>query len=128
MSRQITNEDIKKYRPMVEKFLRDSVLRNWSDATLKTTDVDASLGNTGMSIGDFRQYLMTELVVALQKYKPDFKTLEDKSVKESTFVYCHLSNRIGQLLKKLTKKRFGYAIWTTNLEDILSGSSQHDEY
>jgi hypothetical protein len=127
MSRQITNQDIYKYKPMVEKFLRDSVLRNWSEGVLKTANYDMSLGNTGMSIDDFRQYLMTELVVGLQKYKPDFKTEEDRSVKESTFIYCHLSNRIGQLLKKLTKRRFGYAIWMSNLDEILEGH-RNDEY
>lgn len=125
--RQVTNVDIKKYKPMVEKFLRDSVMKNWNESQLKSPDCDVTLGNTGMSLADFRQYLMMELVVALQKYNPDYRTKEDKGVKESTFVYCHLSNRIGQALKKLTKKRFGYGVWTSRLEDVLEGHKENHE-
>lgn len=121
MTRTVTNADVKKYRALVEKFLRDSVARNWNESQIKSKEMDVSLGNTGMSMADFRQYLMCELVVALQKYNPEYRTPDGKSVKESTFVYTHLSNRIGQNLKRLCKRRFGYGVWTTNLEDVLEG-------
>ena len=126
MARVVTNEDIKKYEAMVEMFIRDSVNRNWTESQIKSPDLDVSLGNTGMSVSDFRQYLLTELVVALQKYDPDFRTAEGKSVKESTFLYRHLSFRIGQSLKRLTKKRFGYAIWMSNLEEVLDGPKNNE--
>ena len=125
--RVVTKEDIEKYRPLIEKFIRDSVVKNWQEARIKQGDLDVSLGNTGMSIADFRQYLLTELVVGLQKYNPDHRTPEGLSVKESSFVYTHLSNRIGQTLKRLTKRRFGYAIWSSNLEDILDGHKDATE-
>jgi hypothetical protein len=121
MTRVVTNEDIKKYQPLINKFLRDSVTRNWNEARIKSRECDISLGNTGMSMADFRQYLLTELVVALQKYRPDFKTAEGKSVKESTFLYTHLSNRIGSVCKRLTKRRFAYGVWMTNIDDLTNG-------
>jgi len=127
MIRQVTNDDVKKYRPMVDKFLRDSVCRNWNESRYKSPDEDVSLGNTGMSLSDFRQYLLTEVVVALQKYKPDYRTPEGRSVKESSFVFTHLSNRIGSLVKKLTKRRFGYAIWSSSLEELLEGHKDNND-
>jgi hypothetical protein len=128
MNHTVTNEEVKQYKAMVEKFLRDSVLKNWQEGRLKNKgNSEASLGNTGMSVEDFRQYLMTEVVVALQKYNPEYKTKEGKSVKPSTFVFCHLNNRIGGLLKRLCKKRRGYGIWTSRLEDVLNGSKESYE-
>lgn len=126
MTRVVTNADVKKYRPMVEKFLRDSVVKNWNEGQLHSSSQDITLGNTGMSLADFRQYLMMELVVALQKYNPDYRTPDDKSVKESTFVFCHLNNRIGQCMKRLTKRRFGYGFWMSNLEEILDGTASEE--
>lgn len=123
--RQVTNADVKKYKAMTEKFIRDSVARNWNESQFKSKEMDVSLGNTGMSLADMRQYLMMEVVVALQKYNPDYRTKEGKSVKESTFVFCHLNNRIGQSLKRLTKKRFGYGAWISNIDDLTKG--HHNE-
>jgi hypothetical protein len=35
-NRKLTNEDIVKYEPMIEKYIRDSVVKNWNEAsTLK---------------------------------------------------------------------------------------------
>ena len=124
--RTVTNDDVKKYSAMVEKFLRDSVIRNWNEATLQKGHDNVSLGNTGMSIADFRQYLYTEVVVALQKYNPAYRTKEGQPVKESTFVFSHLSNRIGQSLKRLTKRRCGYAMWSIPLEDALKERYRED--
>lgn len=115
-TRIVTNADIVKYKPLVEKYLRDSVLKNWNEAKLFDGGSDVSLGNTGMSMNDIRQHLYAELVVALQKYNPDYITKEGRSVKEITFVYRHLFNRTGQLLERLTRKRYGYGVWTQNIE------------
>ena len=128
MAREITNQDVKKYKPMIEKFLRDSVAKNWSNELAKSTkQTECALGNTGMAMADFRQYLLTELVVALQKYNPEYRTAEGKSVKESTFVFTHLSNRIGQCLKRLTKRRFGYGMRMGQIENVLDGVKKSEE-
>lgn len=115
--RVVTNEDIKKYQPMVEKWLRDSVVKNWNEASISKKQDHISLGNSGYTMADMRQHLTTEVVVALQKYKPDYRTAAGRSVKESTFVFTHLFNRVGQLMKRLTKKRCGYGVWSQNLEE-----------
>jgi hypothetical protein len=126
--RVVTNEDVKKYRGLVEFFIKKSVRKNWANELAHTTkDAECALGNTGMALADFRQYLYTELVVALQKYNPEYQTAKGASVKESTFVYTHLSNRIGQAMKRLTKKRFGYGIWTGNLEETIEGHKSDGE-
>ena len=125
MVRTVTDADVKKYTAMVNKFLRDSVCRNWNESSVKSKDHDVSLGNTGMSLADMRQYLMMELCIGLQKYNPEYRTKEGKPVKESTFVFCHLNNRIGQSMKRLTKKRFGYGAWVSNLDELNTGN--HDE-
>lgn len=122
MTRVVTNEDIKKYIPMVNMWLNKSVVKNWNEASLRDGDEKVSLGNSGFTIEDIRQHLTTEVVVALQNYNPDYRTKDGRAVKESTFVYTHLYNRIGQLMKKLTKKRYGYGIWNTPIHDFL------DEY
>lgn len=124
--RVVTNEDIKKYAPMVNKYLRDSVVKNWKEASLKRGQDDISLGNTGMTIADIRQHLYTEVVEALHKYNPEFRTAEGKSVKESTFVFTHLFNRTGQLMKRLTKKSTGYGIWSSSIEEAF-GERIEDE-
>lgn len=117
--RKVTNADIQKYIPMVNKYLRDSVIKNWNEATLSPQDADITLGNTGMTMNDMRQQLYTEVVVALQNYNPDYRTKEGKSVKESTFVFQHLFHRTGQLMKKLTKKRYGYGVWMSPVEEVI---------
>ena len=75
-------------------------------------------------MADMRQYLYMQLVIALQKYNPDYRTKDGKSVKESTFVYGHFYKRIGQLMKKLTKKKSGYGAWTMNLEDTIKENTE----
>ena len=125
-NRVVTNEDIKKYIPMVNKYLRDSVIKNWNEANMSLSDSEVTLGNTGMTMADMRQHLYTELVVALQNYNPDYRTKDGRSVKESTFVFQHLFNRIGQLMKKLTKKRYGYGIWSSSVEEAI-GDRFEDE-
>ena len=64
-------------------------------------------------MADIRQYLMGEVFIALRNYKSDMNT------KESTFVYGHLSKRVGSLMKKLTKHSKGYGVWSSNLEQVL---------
>lgn len=117
--RKLTNEDVLKYEPMIEKYIRDSVIKNWNEATLSRSNGEVSLGNTGMSLNDIRQHLRAEVCVALYNYDPNYKTKDGRSVKESTFVFQHLYNRIGQLMKRLTKKRYGYGIWHSNIEEVL---------
>lgn len=120
-NRVVTNSDIRQYIPLVEKFLRDSVIKNWNEAKLHNAGYDQTMGNTGMSVDDIRQHLLTEVCVALQKFDPSRK------VKEITFVYTHLRNRCGQLMKKLTKKSSGYGVWTQNLEDVFENTPHNDE-
>ena len=125
IKRQVTNEDILKYEPMVEKFIRDSVVKNWNEATTSKGVVnqvamdEISLGNSGLTINDIRQQLRTEVCVAIQNYNPDYRTKEGRSVLESTFVFQHLFNRVGQMMKRFTKKKFGYGVWHSNLEETL---------
>lgn len=111
--RIVTNEDVMKYKKVVTKFLRDSVKKNWKDATLSQYEDEISLGNTGMTMRDMKQYLFTEVVVALQNYDAS------KNTKESTFVFTHLFNRIGQLMKRLTRDTKGYGIWCSQIEEVL---------
>lgn len=118
-NRVLTNEDIKKYEPMVEKYIRDSVVKNWNEGSTSKNKGDISLGNTGMSVNDIRQHLRAEICVALYNYDPNYKTKEGRSVKESTFVFNHLFNRIGQMMKRLTNKHYGYGVWTQNIEETL---------
>lgn len=112
--RVITNEDILKYEPMVEKWMRDSVKKNWNEASLDKRKGDLFLGNSGYSMNDIRQHLRAEIVIALKNFNPN------QNVKESTFVFGHLYNRIGQLMKKLCKRTMGYGVWINNLEITLN--------
>lgn len=111
--RKVTNDDIKKYEPLVEKYIRDSVKKNWNESYLNIPDGgEIFLGNTGWTLKDMRQYLRTEIVVALQNYNPD------KNTKESTFVFGHLYKRIGSLMKKLTRSKHGYSCYVSNIEEV----------
>ncbi len=118
-TRVITNADVLKYEPMVEKYIRDSVVKNWNEARTAKSQGDVSLGNSGLTVNDIRQHLRAEVCVALQNYNPEYRTKEGRSVKESTFVFQHLFNRTGQLMKRLTKKRYGYGVWHSNIEETL---------
>lgn len=118
-NRVITNEDVLKYEPMVEKYIRDSVVKNWNEASTSKIKGDVSLGNSGLTVNDIRQHLRAEVCVALHNFNPDYRTKDGRSVKESTFVFQHLYNRIGQMMKRLTKKRYGYGVWTSQLETTL---------
>lgn len=124
MTRIVTNEDVKKYMPMVNKYLRDSFCKNWTEATIKKGNDDIILGNTGMSICDLRQQLLMEVVIALRNYNPEYKTKEGKSVKESTFIYRHLSFRVGQAAKRMTKKRYGYGVWVGSVNDLYNANNE----
>jgi hypothetical protein len=117
--RILTNEDIIKYEPMVEKYIRDYVVKNWNEASTHKIRGDVALGNTGLCVNDIRQHLRAEVCIALYNYNPDFRTKEGRSVKESTFIFQHLFNRTGQLMKRLTKKRYGYGIWHSQIESEL---------
>jgi len=112
-NRVVTNEDIEKYDPMIESWLRKSVIKNWNEADMGKQNGEISLGNSGYTMNDIRQHLRCEVLIALKNYDPSRKA------KESTFVYGHLYNRIGQLMKKLTGKSMGYGVWTNNLEEVL---------
>lgn len=119
VKRKLSNEDVLKYEPMVEKYIRDSVVKNWNEADTSKARGDVALGNSGMTVNDIRQHLRAEVCVALQNYNPDYRTKDGRPVKESTFVFQHLFNRIGQMMKRLTKKRYGYGVWHSNLEEQL---------
>lgn len=111
--RPVTDDMIIKYHQMVESFLRNSVSKNWNESDTSRDKDEIGLGNSGWTMADMRQYLATEVFIALRNYKPDSGT------KESTFVYGHLKFRVGSLMKKLTKKSKGYGVWSSNLEEIL---------
>lgn len=111
--RQVTDDMILQYTQMVEAFLKNSVVKNWTQAQMDKYQDETSLGNSGWTMSDIRQYLKTEVFIALRNYRPD------KNAKESTFVYGHLSKRVGSLMKKLTNKSKGYGFWTSNLEEVL---------
>lgn len=117
--REITNEDIKKYEALVEMYMKKYVQKNWNEASLSKHKDEVSLGNSGYTMKDIRQHLRAEVCIALTKYDPDYRTKEGRSVKESTFVYTHLFNRTGQLMKRLTRKSAGYGVWMSNLEETL---------
>jgi hypothetical protein len=111
--RVITNEMILKYNQMIESFLRNSVCKNWNESDTSRNKDEVGLGNSGWTMSDMRQYLATEVFIALRNYK------EDSGTKESTFVFGHLKFRVGSLMKKLTKKSKGYGVWSSNLEEVL---------
>ena len=122
--RKLTNEDVTKYDPLVEKYIRDFVVKNFNEASMKKGQGDISLGNTGTCINDIRQDLRAEVCVALYNYNPDYRTKEGRSVKELTFVFNHLFNRIGQKMKRLTKKKSGYGFWVQNIEETFWETSE----
>ena len=119
-TRQVTDHCVEKYLPMVNKYINTMVIKNWKEAQNYESQYDITLGNTGISIQDIKQHLLAEVVVALQKYNPNYRTAEGKSVKESTFVFRHLFNRTGQYMKKLTNKRNGYGIWSASFDDVMA--------
>lgn len=124
--RVVTNEDVTKYFPMVNKYIRDTFCKNWTEASTKKGCDEISLGNTGVTISDLRQHLLAEVVVALQKYNPDYRTAEGRSVKEATFVFQHLMFRSGQTVKRLTKRRYGYGFWSVNIDEVLGDKREED--
>lgn len=118
--REVTDDMILQYTQMVEMFLKKSVIKNWVEADLSRYKDEVTLGNSGWSMADMRQYLTTEVFIALRNYEEGHKT------KESSFVYGHLSKRVGSLMKKLTNKSKGYGFWTSNIEEVL-GEIDRDE-
>ncbi len=116
-NRKLTNDDLLKYEAMVEKYVRDYVVKNWNEASTSKNQGDVSLGNSGLTVNDIRQHLRAEVCVALYNFDPNYITKEGRTVKESTFVHTHLFNRVGQLMKRLTKRRYGYGVWHANLEE-----------
>lgn len=111
--RHVTNEMILEYTKMVEFYLKNSVVKNWNEAKMSKYSDEIVLGNSGWSMSDMRQYLLTEVFIALRNYNADYKT------KESTFVYGHLSKRVGSLMKRLTNDSKGYGFWSSNIEEVL---------
>lgn len=118
--RQVSNEMIIQYEQMVESFLKNSIVKNWNEADMSKHKDEISLGNSGWSMSDMRQYLLVEVFIALKNYRPEHNT------KESTFVYGHLSKRVGSLMKRLTKDTKGYGFWSSNIEEVL-GEIDRDE-
>jgi len=124
--RKLTNDDVVKYEPMVEKFIRDSCMKNWNEA--KTGGPDMPLGASGYTLADLRQHLRTEICIALQNFNPEYRTKEGRSVKESTFVYQHLTFRVGQLMKRLTKKRAGYGVRHSPVHLVIEDGVEESDY
>lgn len=113
--RAVSDDMVRTYESMVESYLATSVRKNWNEASLSTSNGgdEVSLGNSGWTMSDVRSYLMAEVFIALRNYSPIHST------KESTFVYGHLSKRVGSLMKKLTNKSKGYGVWSSNIEEVL---------
>lgn len=124
VKRKLSNEDVIKYEPMVEKFIRDSCMKNWNESR---TGPEIFLGASGYSIADLKQHLRAEICIALQNYNPDYRTKDGRSVKESTFVYQHLTFRVGQMMKRLTKKRCGYGIRHNAVHLVIEGGAEESE-
>lgn len=124
--RTVTDSDLQKYVPMVNKYIRDFVVKNWNEASTYKSNDEISLGNSGYSIADIRQHLMTEVLIALHNFNPNYITPEGRTVKESTFVFQHLFNRTGQLMKKLTKRRYGYGLWCSSIDELQGNSFEDD--
>jgi hypothetical protein len=110
----VSDNDISEYNQMVEMFLKKSVCKNWNESDMSLNKDEISLGNSGWTMSDVRQYLRTEVFIALSNYNEEYKT------KKSTFVYGHLSKRVGSLMKKLTNQSKGYGIWSSNIEETLN--------
>lgn len=118
--REVTNEMILQYTKMVEAILKRSVVKNWNESDMSKKKDEISLGNSGWSMADIRQYLTVEVFIALRNYKPEFNT------KESTFVYGHLLKRVGSKMKQLTNKSKGYGFWSSNIEEVLGEVDKHE--
>lgn len=123
--RKIENEDVVKYMPMIDSYIRRNVMKNWRESGLSKERQETALGNTGWTIKDVRQYLLTEVFIALTKFKPDYVTAEGRGIKESSFIYGHILKRGGSLCKKLTKRKYAYGVWSCQLEKALK--EFHDE-
>jgi hypothetical protein len=123
--RKLTNADIDKYEAMIESWIRGNgknqpgIIKNWNEADTRPGQDNIALGNSGYTMADIRQHLRTEVCVALLNYDPNYVTPEGRTVLESTFVYNHLRFRVGQLMKRLTRKGMGYGVWVANLEEVL---------
>lgn len=120
--RVVSNDDILRYSKMVESFLAMHVAKNWNEANMSTKNGkdEVALGNSGHTMSDIRQYLTVEVFIALKNYSPD------KNTKESTFVYGHLTKRVGSLMKKLTKESKGYGFWSSQIETVLGEMDADD--
>lgn len=118
-TRIVTNDDIIKYDKLVEKFIRDSVCKNWNEADNRKHMGDVVLGNTGYCLNDLRQYLRMQVVIALQNYDPEYTNADGQKASEFTFVYGHLWRRIGQKMNQMTGKHYGYGVWTSRIENVL---------
>ena len=111
-TRILTNADIQKYVPLVEKVIREYVKL---DCFGKMQGI---IKSTGWDEEDFRQHMMMELCIALKNYKGDYITSGGSSVKEITFVYGHLYKKISQQIRQLSKEKRGYSKNFNNPEEI----------
>lgn len=118
--RVVTDEEVLKYDSLIESWLYKSVVKNFNEASMSENQGNIALGNTGYTMNDIRQYLRCELVIALKNYN------SDKGTKESTYVFLCLQSRIGQLMKRLTKRSMGYGIFHNCLEEVL-GDLEREE-
>lgn len=99
---KVAYEDIKKFEPMIEYFLKKYVIKRWTSASLFKDHGDVFLGSTGMTMNDIRSLMLTEIISVLGKYDPA------KKASKCTLVYTHLNNRTISLVKKLCGVKYGY--------------------
>lgn len=116
-ARKITNEELKQFIPLVDSFINKYVKKNWVES-FGARGQERMLGNTGLTIADIRQQLLMEVCIALQNYDPNY-TVAGKPVQPLTFVYRHLMFRVGGMMKRITKKSYGYGVWISQIEKEL---------
>jgi hypothetical protein len=106
---QPTSEEVVKFTQTVDTAIFRCIMRCFQNVSWH--DLDTSLGNTGWSLRDCRQYLLTEAFVALSKFNPEYS-----ASKKNTFVMCHIFNRANTLAKRLTLQDKGYGTQQCSLK------------
>lgn len=90
---------MEEYSYLINKFMY-GVTKTWGYQT--GSEQESSIGNSGYSVNDFKQLLLTELYIGLTKYDPN------RGAAENTFIFRHLYNKAGVFFKKYTARSKGY--------------------
>jgi len=131
----VTDDQIRKYDPMIKKMINDHVLRYWAGGnSCSTLDPRASIGRLGKSVEDLIQ---DGRIFVLQQLRWIQKNLRhgEGCAKESTLVYIHLRRKFISLSRSYTAARHGghvvdidgYRNTIQNLIDSISPGMPIDE-